>query len=310
MLVSTRISLVVMVVAAACAAPGAMSGDDDEPGEDVRLQCNVPLACPAPSSATKQTICGQLYDLETGAMLRDAAASACTTIAESGPCSLGIEVYDAISFADNSATTTPLTHGAVEIDGCGRFVIPDIDVNAIGPFVGLAIDDPANPGPTGSTVTVAIAARKSAGTATDGVEAWVVKESTTTQWTSTGGPALSGGVFVPMFRAHKLGTPDTDPFEPQSGVTFTSLGSTQEFYFEAETMPRTTVDTAAVATGVNGTVLVSSASIHDGATYSGSGGLDDPDSCRWSIHPGMSQPYIVFVQIFRPLDQVGFQCSL
>ncbi len=309
MLVSTRISLVVMVIASACAAPGAMSGDDDEPGEGVRLQCNVPLACPAPSSATKQTICGQLYDLESSAMLRDPAESACTTPTESGPCSLGIEVFDAIAFASD-VNSAPLPHGAVEIDGCGRFVIPDVQVSNAGPFVSLTIDDPANPGPTGSTVTVAIAMRTSAGAATDGVEAWAVNESTTTQWTSTGGPALSGGVFVPMFRAHQLGTPDTDPFEPQSGVTFTSQSSTQDYYFEAETMPRTTVDTAAVATGVNGTVLVSGASINDGAlAYGGEGGLSDPN-CRWSIQFGMSLPYIVFVQIFRPQDEVGFQCSL
>jgi hypothetical protein len=312
MLVSTRISLVAMVVAVACADPGPTSGGDDDDGtQDVRIQCAAPVACPAPTSATKQSLCGQIYNFENNDKLLGSSSGACTATTESGPCALTIKPHDAIAFAQNPAQVAPLAHGSAEIDGCGRFRITDIDTNAIGPFIALAVDDAAHVGPPGSTVTVAIATPKVAGTATDQLEAWVVKESTTTQWAASGGPALMDGVFVPVFRAHKLGTPETDPFEPQSGVTFTSLNtSLDDYYFGPEAVDRMTIDAAAVATGANGTVLVRGASIQDAVAHSGTGGLSDTTNCRWPRHAGMTSPGVVFIQLFRPTDQVGAQCPL
>lgn len=306
MLVSTRLWVGVILFASACAdTPDEGEGGSDE----VKLQCSTPLSCPAPSSSSKQTICGQLYDLTTNQSLGGSVGHKCNQVTTDGPCSLGIEAYDAIAFGTNPVTSAPLAHGAVDIDSCGRFRISDVDVTSIGPFVALAVDDVAQPGPAGTTVSVVVATPRSGGTATDGVEAWVVSESTTTLWSSSGGPPLAGGVFVPMFRAHKLGTLQTDPRQPQSGVTFSTVATVEDYYFAAASMDRTTIDTTAVATGANGTALVVGASITDAVVYGGTGGLDAA-KCRWEMHAAMTVPNSVFVQIFRPADVLGETCPL
>jgi hypothetical protein len=315
MLVSMRSWFLLVTLASACADSGAMSGavtgDDDGSDDVTALQCSSTLACPAPTSSSKQTICGQIYDFETNVKLAEAVPHACTVATESGPCSLAIGVYDAIAFGQNPTTAAQLPHGTAEIDGCGRYRVTDIDVNGIGPFVALVIDDPAHRGSAGTTVPTAIATFKIAGAATDQVEAWIVRESTTTQWSASGGPPLSGGLFVPVFRAHMVGTAQTDPLEPQAGVTVTKNGnSINGDYFDAAVMDRLNVDTEAVMTGINGTALITQASVADAVAYSGVGGLVDPTSCRWEHKVGMSLAGIVFIQIFRPLSQVGLQCPL
>ena len=309
-MVSMRMSIVMVIVASACTDPVAMS-DEDDGNDDVMLQCSSPSPCPAPSSPSKQTICGQLYDFENDATLGGSVGTACTSTTSSGPCSLSIEAYDALAFASNPASATPLQHGGVAIDTCGRYRITDIDVTGTSSFIGVVIDDVANPGPAGTTVPVAIATPRAAGTATDQLEAWIVRESTTAQWATSGGPTLADGVFVPVFRAHMLGTPGTDPRELQLGVTVTKHGNpAQAYYFAADTMERVTVDTAAEATGANGTVLVPDAVIDDLIVYSGTGGLSDPASCRWRLHAGASIPGVVFIQIFRPIEVIGETCAL
>jgi hypothetical protein len=309
-MVSMRMSLVMLIVASACTDPVATSDDGDHI-DDVPLQCSSPVPCPAPSSSWKQTICGQLHDFETDASLGGSVGTACTSPTSAGPCSLAIEAYDALAFAQNPGAAAPLPHGGVEIDTCGRYRITDIDVTGISAFIGVAIDDVASPGPAGTTVPVAVVTPRVAGTATDSLEAWIVRESTTAQWTSSGGPALADGVFVPVFRAHMLGTPGSDPRELQPGVTATKQGSpAQAYYFAADTMERVTVDAAAEATGANGTVLVPGAVIEDLLVYSGTGGLGDPASCRWGTYLGASIPGVVFIQIFRPIGVIGETCTL
>ena len=308
-------ALVIAVVASACGGSAARTGDDDGVATDAgseALLCSSQLACPAPSSGSKQTICGELYDLETDAALSDGVVGTpCTTTIASGACSLAIEAYDALAFSSNPATAVPLAHGSVELDSCGRYRVTDIEVTGIGPFVALAFDDAAGRGPAGTTVTTVISTPKIAGNATDQVEAWIVKESTTTQWTASGGPPLSGGLFVPLFRAHALDTPATDPFAPQPGVTLTKAGYViPQYYFAADAVDRTTIDTTAATTGANGAALIPNAVAAEGVIYAGAGGLADPTSCRWHPHVGMSLPNVVFVQIFRPLDVIGYQCPM
>jgi hypothetical protein len=315
MLVATRISLVMMVAATACATPDAMTGGDDDGSgsENVRLQCSASTwTCPAPSGASKQTVCGQLYDLETGATLVGSTATTCTTPTPSGPCSLAIEVYDAVNLGNGGAVHAPLAHGAIEIDGCGHYRVTDVDVSASGPYLALLVDDATGYGLDGTTVPSAVATPKTAGAATDALEVWIAKQSTTAQWEASGGPPLANGVFVPMFRAHQAGTPNSDPLEAQSGVTLTKAGqeSAEDYYFAANAMDRTTIDSTAVETGVNGTALASGASISDLLVYSGVGGIADEASCRWEMRAAMSVPNTVFVQVFRPVNVFGQTCSL
>jgi hypothetical protein len=302
-----------VIVAAGCGGLGSSGNDlDVTDGGNQALQCTAPLACPAPSSGTKQTICGQLFDLENGARFGDTSVgTACTPNATSGPCSLVVTPYDAIAFGQNPVGTVPLAHDALYIDSCGRYRIENIDVNGVGPFLALSVDDAAGPGPAGTTVQTAVVTRTYPGAATGQLEAWVASSATTTQWTATGGPALADGVFVPVFRAHMLGTPNTDPFEPQSGVTvMRNDNPVSQYYFDAASIERTTIDPAAVTTGANGTALIANAMIAESLAYSGMGGLADPTNCRWPSQVGMALPNIVFVEIFRPTNLIPNQCSL
>jgi hypothetical protein len=63
-----------------------------------------------------------------------------------------------------------------------------------------------------------------------------------------------------------------------------------------------------MVTGANGTALVTGALVSDGVVYSGTGAL--PAECRWDTHPGATLPFIVFIQIKRPINQTGMTCGL
>jgi hypothetical protein len=307
---------------------GGMTAEDpDNPGVLICIgggdtDCASPITCPTPLSANKQTICGQIYDFEAGtppqkfqtnpAMPLPTRCIA-TAPAAAGPCALTMVAYDALAFGMSPTTTQPLPIEEVTIDECGRFRLQNIDLtNAASPFIGIGVDDAGMPlGAGGITVTAAVAAGKQGMTATRDVEAFIVKPSTTTAWTASGGPPLSGGIYAPVYRAHKL--PSTAPFDPQPGVTFTKGGNpvpNNDFYFQAAQLTRTTIDPAATATGANGTALITSATVADSIAYAGSGGLGA--GCRWEPHAGASLPSfggIVFIQIFRKIDILGQTCN-
>jgi hypothetical protein len=272
--------------------------------------CGSPLACPTPTGATKQTICGQIYDFETGLPFAGTGATKCDPAmpTTSGPCALQIVAYDAIAFATNPGTASPLANSEVYIDQCGRYRVSNIETNGTGPFIGLGFDDAGGPigNPAGVTVTAAVTTSKLAMTATKDLEAFIVKGSTTTTWNMSGGPPLSGGIYALVYRQHK------DPTKPelQAGVTVTKSGNTipaNDYYFQAALTDRTTIDPAATATGANGTALVTNASVSDSVVYAGQGGLGA--GCRWELHAGASLANIVYIQVYRKADIIGQTCS-
>jgi hypothetical protein len=278
------------------------------------LPCGVPIACGTPTGSTKQTICGQLYNFEDGTRFEAAGAMGLPCDrqmpATSGPCALAMYAYDALAFASNPMTAQALPVRTTYLDECGRYKLVDIETSGTQLYLGIGVDDAGQPfAPTGVTVTSAVAVPRVAMTVTNNVEAFIVKSSTTQAWENSGGPPLSGGIYAPVFRAHRAGVPM--PFENESGVTITKSGATiptNDFYFKAAATDRTMIDTAATSTGANGTVLVTNASVDaDGLSYNGQGGLGP--GCRWELHAGASLPGIVFIQIFRKIDIVGLTCN-
>jgi hypothetical protein len=90
------------------------------------------------------------------------------------------------------------------------------------------------------------------------------------------------------------------------------MGSTlpnNDYYFMASETGHTMLDSAATATGVNGTGLLTGAAVTDGLNYSGTGGITDTVTCRWESHAAASVPGIVFFQVYRPQNQTGKQCA-
>src|SRR5688500_4259344 len=98
--------------------------------------CSAAFSCPAGTSGTRQTICGQIYDFETNAGTPtkvqgpSPSGTRCDPMAPTadGPCSLGLVAYDAIAFGTNPSAAQPLTVGSVYIDDCGRYRLTDIEV--------------------------------------------------------------------------------------------------------------------------------------------------------------------------------------
>jgi hypothetical protein len=275
--------------------------------------CDSPIPCPAGTTGTKQTICGQLYDFETNAKLAapNATGVRCDPAAPTadGPCALNLEAYNAIAFASDPQNATPIAVPAANkyIDDCGRYRLTDIDVPS-GPFIGLGVDDASGPGPSGVTVTTAIATPTAPMTATRDLEAWIVKPATAMSWATSGGPTLQTGVYALIFRQHKLG--NGDPLLNQDGVQVTKSGvpvTDNDFYFPAQMATRTTMDPSASVTGSNGTGFVNNASVTDGVVWGGTGGLGS--ACSWEPHAGASLPGIVFIQVFRKIDASGQTCN-
>jgi len=278
--------------------------------------CNIPISCPKPTG-TKQTICGQLYDFKDGSKLQQGTMpmgipcdpSMPTT---SGPCALQILPFDAIDFADGiGGTPGPLANNGVVIDDCGRYKVKEIETSGTGPFIALGIDDAGGAlgNPAGITVAAAVATPKIGATATQGLEAFIVNQTTAGGWIAGGANFGTTGIYATVFRKHKAGNPG-DQFEYQTGVQVTKAGNpvtANDFYFAAAATDRTTLDGNAMVTGENGTALVNSASVGDSAVWGGTGGLGT--GCRWEPHAGATLMGIVFIQVFKKLDIVGMTCA-
>lgn len=272
--------------------------------------CTAKFPCPAPTVANRLTVCGQLYDFETGLKFQgtEPTGATCDPLAPTaaGPCALAIKPVDAIAFAMSPAAAPALPADSITIDDCGRYRLVNIDTNATSPFIGLGIDDAGMPnGPAGVTVTTGVAAEK-ADIVVEDFEAYIVKASTYGMWAGSGGPALANGIYVATYRKHKLAG-GVDRHAPQEGVTFSHLNGTtytaDDHYFTAAQTAHQTIDAAASVTGMNGTALVANRSVAEQVNFVGQGGVGS--GCRWKPHAAASIPGIVFIQIFRKIDQDG-----
>jgi hypothetical protein len=283
--------------------------------------CGVPLDCPQPSPG-KMTVCGQLYDIETMQEFRGSGAMGepCVTATADGPCALRMDAFDAIDFATHAGSSdpaTPLQVGDTYLDDCGRYRFEDVPMPS-SPFVGLGFDDKdaSKAGPPGATNAVGVATAF-ASDATVNLEAFVATKATTDKWQGSGGPPLSGGIYVAIFRAHKCdfdGTTCTgDPKETQPGVQIykdTLAVPNNDYYFADTDNQHTQVDPSLTVTGSNGTGLLTGASaVTDQIKWTGMGGISDTTNCAWEHHAAASLANIVTFQIYRPTNQIGKTCN-
>jgi hypothetical protein len=286
-------------------------------GINDKVPCGSPISCPAPSTG-KQTVCGQLYNIEDNTPFQAAGGdgSRCMGGETEGPCALRMDAYDASLFAGDPMGTTPLNVADKYLDNCGRYKFIDITPPAA-PFLGLGFDDAmaSNLGPGGITNAVGVALPTAPDTATDKFEAWIATSATTTAWATSGGPSLATGFHVLIFRAHKCdatGTCTGDRFANQAGVQIykgSTAVSSSDYYFDAADTDRTMIDTNATTTGANGTGLLTGARVTDNLVWTGMGGITDTTNCTWEQHAAASIPGVVTFQIYRPTDQLGHTCN-
>jgi hypothetical protein len=255
--------------------------------------CSAKLACPT-GTGGKQTICGQIYDFETGAPFAQAGATGapCCPGATTGPCALGIQAYDAVAFAQSGGASGALTTGAVLIDDCGRFRISDVSQPTVAPVIALGVDDIAQPGPGGITNAAGVSTTAMPNSASKDVEAFIVKPATIAGWSGT---SLATGIFALVYHSKLTGT-DLAP-----GVTVTRNGAADAghtLYFASGAANRTALDGTAHVTGVNGTALYTITNPMLTDMYSGTSAL--PSNCTWESHGAAAIPGLVFIQTFRP----------
>lgn len=276
--------------------------------------CGVPLPCPAGSSSSKMTICGQIYDFKdhTEFAAADAKGVRCDPAnpTTSGPCALMILAFDAIEFGSDPTTAPQRSVADVYIDDCGRYKLTDIDSTGTSPYIGLGFDDAGMQlGPAGVTLTVGVVAPENSQRYVKDFEAFIANASLVPGWQNSGyADFASNGAYAPIFRAHREGS--GDQFENQAGVTVTKSGNpvpANDYYFRAADTDRTTLDSNATATGANGTALYTGAKVSDLTAYGGTGGLGA--GCRWEPHAAASLPGILFVQVFRKIDIPTMTCN-
>src|SRR5262249_33568554 len=146
-----------------------------------------------------------------------------------------------------------LTTGAVYLDDCGRYRLPDIAQPGPPGIIALGFDDAGMPpGPSGITNAVGVAVTAAPNTATRDVEGFIVKPSTSTAWGSSGGPALSLGIYAPVFRSHKTGSElasgVTVLFAPAATPTNLMPNMGRDFYWAAAATTRGSLEPTANAT--------------------------------------------------------------
>jgi len=271
--------------------------------------CSQSIACPAPSPG-KITICGQIYDTETGLAIAEPGASGapCAGVTAEGPCSLKVQFFDALEFAMGPTSAVPKEPaGGLVVDTCGRFRGADLPEASFG-FMGVAVDD-ATGQPDDHKLTGVALANGDALPAR-GFHVYATRKETDDAWTTTsgiGGQTFSArGVLALIF----LHNGASDVLRPIANVQIRKGANpitNNDYYFtDATPTTRSTVDTAAgrSTTGPNGTGLVTGFPSPD--NYTGAGG--EPAGCQWPQNLAGAIPGVVFVQHKDAVTPGGVKC--
>lgn len=232
----------------------------DAPMADAHASCSDQPPCPVPA-ASEVSVCGTVYDAETGRPLGDldGVRIACSDALTSGACAIGVTVIDA---NDPNARTSAVS------DTCGGFQAL-VDEPILGRF-SLAIDD------AGLESDLYVLSSRSLRVTRGSVHSLslhAVRSESDAQWTMGAGSPFGsdtfGDVGTLVVRFEHEG-------QPVENVSATVDGNAEAaFYFSGnDANAITTLDSAQVATGSNGTAFV-----NDWGVHGAMGGL--PAGCAW-----------------------------
>jgi hypothetical protein len=242
--------------------------------------CTGPIACPTPEP-DKVAICGQLLDTGTGEPLVDpdgGSGALCDPEAPTptGPCSLGLVLYDPLEFAADQQDAPPLDNEELVVDKCGRFRAKNVETTA-NTFYAVAVDD-STAGSADAYALTGVTFGMEPGEKRANIRGYGTLRTTDAAWTDSANDPFAGatfseqGVYVGVHLY--MG-------QPVEGVKITVGGTVKpddDFYFaDSDTgTVRSTIDPAAEATGPNGAgLVVRSGLVNHGAT----GG--EPEGCQW-----------------------------
>ena len=253
------------------------------------VDCSIELVCPTPTVG-KSCVSGRISDALTGMSLEASTlpGEICGSGALGGACDLTLEVHDALAFSANPASSVPLAHAGLLVDGCGRFQFSDVTPPETG-LVGVTVDDSGSD----NELSAHFAPLVANGTV-EQLDALSVRVSTVQLWTTTAGSPFGATTFAE--RGVVLGTFRKDGV-PVQGTKITANGSVQaasDFYFsDADSKTRSTVNDAQVSTGNNGSALIVDTDL---VNHSGIGG--ESGGCTWSQGLTDAIPSVVTVAEF------------
>lgn len=243
--------------------------DSDDAGNGSQaVLISVQLDCPTPA-AGKMTVCGRIRDTETDAIAGTSAS---------------VVAYDAVAYAGDPDGATPLATGVT--DASGRFRFLDVPTPSLGDLL-MLVDDAA-----GGSDQLALTGRSipaASGTRTIGTDLYATRNDTDLAWTTSAGDPFGTGTFGSEGAVLSL---FHDGEDPAQGVQVTVDGSPAASRYFSDTDPdlRSTVDTDATVTGLNGTALTVGAGT---GSYSGSGG--EPSGMSWSTSMAGDVPGLIWV---------------
>jgi hypothetical protein len=276
---------------AAIAGPAAVVDYVHVDGFEAPVDCTQDLACSAPASG-RVCLAGRISEAGTSRPMQAFrnAERPCADGAIGGACDLRLRTYDAIELASNPSGAPELS-ASIYVDGCARFRITDQMTPALG-FLAVVADDASSLPEHDFHVPSVLFRPVSANAQIEDQELVVARRDTVAGWTQSAGAPFGAdsfadvGVILFRFRASAV---------PAPGVTVQRDGSTQaalDWYFtDAGTSARSQVSGVAMATGPNGSALITGGSL---STYSGTGG--EPGGCTWpSVNAAAIPGYVVFV---------------
>lgn len=247
--------------------------------------CAIPLACP-PASPGRASLCGRIFDVETGAPVGSAEPSqVCTSTAQGGACLFQMTPYSALDFAQDQGIP-PQVYESLEIDTCGRYRLVDVVVPSLG-YLGLLVDDAS--GAADVTRPTGVALQVISREVREDFGAYAVRVTTDQTWTSTAG--LSGDTFAErgaiFARFTHAGAPAPDVRITEAGAVV----SAEDFYFDdADPAISSSVAPGQDRTGPNGAALKILSGLSE---HSGTGG--EVDGCRWQAELATVVRGVVFV---------------
>jgi len=259
------------------------------------------LGCPAADTG-KVTVCGVLYDAETDDEIKDGTGTPCDpgSPTSSGPCSITLQFYDALAFAQNPTGTTPVTPELLTINDCGHYVAKNIPAPGTG-YLAVGVEDLA---PNDNYTLTGVAIPAMSGLQRKGLKTYAVRNSSDDKWSSGAGVAQNFsqlGAYMPIFLYGDV---------PASGVVVTSNGSpvpTNNEWFFSDTDPseRAMIVDAATqpATGANGSAIVINTPL---VNHSGQGG--EPTGCVWHSDLAAAIAGVYFVQTVSAEQMDGTEC--
>lgn len=263
--------------------------------------CAVDLPCPAPDSG-RATICGRLWDIESEQTLvaTNPTGGSCG-FTQDGPCSMSVQFYDALDFAQNPMAAVPLPAESVIVDDCGRYRGRNI-VRATFGFIGVVVDDAT--GTADRHAPTAVVTSNGLATPHDGFRAYLTRRTTDQAWTAASGlggaPTFSErGALINVFTYHGV---------PRAGVQIRRNGSNapaaDSFGFADTGVTRSLLAPQQETTGPNGSVLLINSPTpiaHDAV-----GG--EPAGCIWPSQLGASTPGVILMQRKEAQTPGGAPC--